>query len=500
MSYIEKQSLETPYNIGLYRYASGSTLTGRAQTLLGISQSMGRYGIGWYSSNALFQVQYRYRRRQKPSVAIITDPSGGDVWVPWNGDLLTGSPAASGEWGEWQGVDVEQDESKSPTTPAAYAGVPGVYALDSASGAYSPYIVPLPYDLTTYDLTEMEIRVRVILTFTSPKQVSAWGYGRVTLANAPIINGITAQRNAGGGLTIEVDTNLTRGGTLLTADGFTTGGRLVTGTEIYTQSGADPSVTVEKWPEGETVSIQRLAITTADGYRVNLGNVEITVTDPEPQEPITAPTIDIDEAGNVTVTPPSAGYYDSIAARATYTDEEGRVYDEVIPLTDEGGEWAGLIPTPPLDVEITVLVSYTRGDEWDYKAEAVTVPSDGRVLFDFGADHYALRYNMDRQTTTTLEGDTVPIQGSELPKSRHGFGRSSSMTIQGTMINPAEDAYNGDGWLPQLEIFNAPHDWILRTPNGLRRRVRVESYTPDWVTQSANRLMGVTIVTQEVAE
>ena len=74
------------------------------------------------------------------------------------------------------------------------------------------------------------------------------------------------------------------------------------------------------------------------------------------------------------------------------------------------------------------------------------------------------------------------------------------MTMTGTLINPAEDAYNGDGWLADVEKLNAPHDWYFRTPNGLRRRVSVESYTPAWATQSANRIMDITVVMQEVSD
>jgi hypothetical protein len=603
-SYTVKETLELPYSIGLYEYRSGITLSGSAQTLLAIkAEGMGAYGIGWKSSNALFQVQWRYRRREKPSVAIISDPSGGDVWVPWDGDLESGSASESGEeWGEWQGVDVETSEGRSPTTPPAYQGVPGIYAIDSALGAYEPYIIPLPYDVSTYDLTVLQIRARVILTFMTPKQVSNWAYGEVALAPAPQVNTITATRNADGSLTIALDTNLTRGGVLLTADGFTAGGQLVGGTAIYETSGADPTATVERWPEGKSVTIRNLAITTADGITERLGTVSIDVTDLTPTTPVPKPAISIDEAGHLTITPQSpatlvgtkwalddvldllpsgtsysinytaegltdsfielrfgtyidnkalgyytgsVGYYvytegdgwysptqrtititggndaqnaeliawlmanaelieggtayDEVSARATYTDEEGNIYDEVVPITAQGMEWVGTIPTPPLDVEIAVVISYTVGDDWGYSVETVTVPSDGRVLFDWGADHFAIRYNPDRQMTVTPIGGTVDIQGSELPKSRYSDSRNSSMTMQGTLINPAEDSYNGDAWLPQLEILHKPHDWIMRTPNGLRRRVRVESYTPDWATQSANRIMNVTIVTQEVA-
>ena len=71
--------------------------------------------------------------------------------------------------------------------------------------------------------------------------------------------------------------------------------------------------------------------------------------------------------------------------------------------------------------------------------------------------------------------------------------------MTGTFVNPREDAYAGDSWVRELEILNEPHDWILRTPGGMRKRVMVESYQPVWETSTAATLMNVTINCQEVS-
>lgn len=192
--------------------------------------------------------------------------------------------------------------------------------------------------------------------------------------------------------------------------------------------------------------------------------------------------------------------YSRVIARCDYTDEEGNTYSETIELTEADDVWRGKIATPPLDVDVDVVVVCYVGDDWESFTTTAHVDSGGLVMFDWGDDHFAIRYNPDRQITIELSASAVNIAGQELPRSRHGIHRTSNMTMTGTLINPAEDAYNGDGWLAQLEILNKPHDWYFRTPNGLRRRVMVTDYTPAWATQSANRVMQVTINMQEVAD
>lgn len=490
MAYTVYDSIEVPYDIGLYRYVSGdSRLYGSPQTLVGVKSSMDALGIGWRAQQAVYQVQWCYMRRLVPSEAILVDPSGSDVWYGWNGDLTTGSRGNRDTWGDWQGVDLN-DEVKSPTTPAAYQGVPGTYAVDSSIGAYDPWQLPIDTSTAIYDLTKIQVRVRTFWSWYTPKRVSNWAYKEITLAPIPTINAVTAVRNEDGTVTVTVDTDLTRGGNLLT-------GKVVDTASAV--GGADPSITFDRWDGGETVTVTNLKLTTGDGISVNIGTQVITVTDPEPATPIAAPTVTVDAQGAVEVVEGEA--YDSVRVRATYTDIEGHVYDEEVEMVYDGeGAWTGAIPTPPLDVPVDVLVSYVVGDEWNYTTTSVTVPSEGRIMLDWGDSHFALRYNVYRSYSNDLSSDVVSIAGKELPVSRHGSARTVKMTINGTVVNPAKLPAVGDMWLGELNVLNEPHDWILRLPGGMRRQIAIETWVPQFQDKTCDTIANVTITANEVQQ
>lgn len=602
MAYTIDDMLEIPYNTGLYNRITKNGISQPSNRVGGIVNvdGQGSYCIGWNSTNLMFQVQWRWMRRLVPTEAVLVDPSGGDVWYGWNGaDLSSGTQGNRDEFGDWQGQDLTS-ETASPTMSWS-VGKPSVFCYTNGGFPLNALEIAMPYDLTTYDLAVLQVRVRV---FQTGGTVSEWGVSETTIGFAPTISDVTAELNDDGTLTITADTNLERAGNIISADGFVDNGTLMPGTAFTASSGADPSATVSVWPTGSNeVTIAGLSVATADGASTYVQSVTVAVTEPTPSIQIPEPSIGIDDNGTITVGASSTevvdltgtvwylnavlepldggnlknidfksngseefvsiksssagsvfryedsdyyslvvynlwqldgwvdeGYrtiyitggadvtdaaliewlkanavlsaitgYDSVRVRASYIDEEGNVYDELVPMTEDGDIWRGTIPTPPLDVPVTVTVVYTVGDDWDYTTQQITVPSDGRILLDWGNSHFALKYNVTRAYSNDLLGDTVSIAGKELPVSRYSTSRTVKMTVTGRIINPAKLPSVGDMWLGELNVLNEPHDWILRLPGGMRRRIAIETWVPQFDDTTCDTIADVTITANEVS-
>lgn len=489
------------YSLNLYPYDEPGR---NAATTITIAPPTGaRFGIKFRydggGTSVRAEVEWRWRRRMTPAAAYTEDPYGGEVWVAWDGaDLDSGTYTVvtdEDEWGPWQTYVV------GSYTPTVYIAEGDKFVVGSLVSHKSLHV---PYDISKYDYAQLQVRARL---YGPGGITSEWAVIQRTFIFRPTITEVGGWLNDDGTATLQGITNWTRQNNLLTVEYWS-------GVYVARQLAPQQSYEVpDDWtvtaPPEAIVKVgtdsyalyPRLAFTTGDGALVAFGyslDGQVILTEPTPATPIPEPTVTIDADGNVSID----GSYDDVTAYATYTDEEGNTYQERLDLVEEGGSWVAALQTPPFDVEFEVAVVVTVGDDWQRYVQTVFVKGDGLVHFDWPAtdSHFAIRYNPDRQVTVARLADIVSVAGRALPISRQSDSRTSSMTMTGTLINPAEDAYNGDGWLSALEVFNEPHDWIFRTPNGMRRRVMVESYTPAWKTQSANRVMDVTIVMQEVAD
>lgn len=515
MGYSVQSNYVIPWGIGLYPIANATSNTKgvtdkTAQNPIGV-KSGSKLTIGWHAdgTQSTFQVQWRWMRRLNPAQAILIDSGGSDIWYAWNGaDLSSGTQGSMGEWGAWQGSVLANEDSISSMPRGGGAANPDrtFYLWNPSDSPAHVVEIAIPYDMTTYDAAKLQIQVRCFnFPLDATKKVSEWGSAEVFIGFIPT-SSTTAGRNDDGTVTLSVNTNWTRGGNLVqfpafyNSDGLNIGG----GINEVTEDDFELTIPAQYAPES-TLYFNGATFTTSDGIAYDLwanelgGDVQsLAITTVVPVTPITEPTVTIDEDGNVKV---ADNGYDSVLMRASYVDEEGNSYSELVTLTLDDGYWTGTIPTPPLDVDVNFTTVCIVGGDWDSWTKTAKVDSGGYVMFDWpDSDGLRIKYNPDRQVTVSLLGSVVSIMGDELPVSRKSLSRTSSMTMTGTLINPAEDLYNGDAWLAQLEVLNEPHDWIFRTPNGMRRRVSIESYTPAWATQSANRVMDVTIVMEEVKD
>lgn len=501
MSYTETTKYTAPSDIGFYQLI-GAELYSNNGGNANVTRDVTPYYIGWTSPNRTFQIQYRIRRRLTPARAIVQDPTGEDVWTGWSGTIGGGSPV-SDEWGAWQGVNLDTETASN--TAAAQSGW---YYYNSS--------FPFPYDFSDYDRTTYQVRVRVLNAST--KEVSAWAYAELDVVYAPIAQ-LSAERNLDGTVTIAIDTNWLRDENLLhmrRAGTIASGKATVVKPELSVIETVDHDCTVTipaaQAPDEDYVWLLYLWMTTADGGGYSNGFApdytdptlrawtRIPITEnPQSQSVPDPDNVTILQDGTVEV---EGGPYDTVYTSAEWTDEDGNAYSVVIPMTyDEDLDmWTGQLENPPYDRDVTVRVSGVVSDEWKSWEYTLRVESLGYVSLDWGDSHFQIHYNTNRAMTVQLINDAVSVSGSALPVSVYSTSRTNPITIIGTFINPDENAEMGDAWMKELEILNEPHDWVLRAPNGMRRRVMVESYQPVWQPQTANTIMDVTINMQEVAD
>lgn len=500
MSYTVTDKYSAPQNVGFYLLGDGELYTSTDGTA-NVDATAVSYYIGWQAANRTFQAQWRIKRRLSPAAAIVEDPTGEDVWTGWDGTLGSGS-RSSDEWGEWQGVDLTTE------TPSSTAAASNGYYLNSA--------FPFPYDFSDYDRNVYQARVRVLNATT--KECSEWTYAELDVVYAPQAT-LSAERNLDGTVTVAIDTNWTRDDNLLhmRRAGTIADNRanvIKPELSIIETVPHDTTVTIpaSQAPDADYVWLLYLWMTTADGGGYSSGFAP-GFADPDlrgwTRIPITSnpPSADVPEPTDVTICQDGSievegGPYDDVYAHAEWTDEDGNAYSVTVPMSYDSalGAWTGQLDDPPYDRDITVRVSATDSGEYGSWEYPLRVESQGYVSLDWGDSHFQVRYNANRAMTVQLVNEAVSVSGSALPVSVHSNQRTNPITIIGTFVNPDEDAEIGDAWMKELEILNEPHDWVLRTPNGMRRRVMVESYQPVWQPQTANTVMDVTINMQEVAD
>lgn len=523
MSTTINETYTQPWSVGLYALESSYVVKpeyyGGFGSNVGVKDDSQAYVIAFCTSHTNHRVQWRIRRRKSPAYAAI-DPAynGGDVWVGWDGTLSGGSESAN-EWGAWQGTTTETATTLVDT-----------YIQSEAKAKRVSTTFPFTYDFTNYDLNEYQIRVQAfnVNTINGTHYVSEWAYATVQVGYCPQFE-LTVTR-AADGTDLNIDSNWSRDDNLFRLVYPLVWTKWNDGTETLYPAMVDAiSETIASdatlplpfkytsYASNEDEDDRALRFTeygegggalfkSSDGFTGTVSTAQQTknghyyalVTDATPTGGITDPSsASIDANGTITV---SDEGYDTMYATATWSDEDGNQYSQQIDMTKSGSTWTGYIDEPPFDVTYNVIVSATDNGAWNFWVYEMTVPSANKIMLDWGDSHFEMRYNTNRAMSVDLVNDTVSIAGKTLPVSMYSTSRTNPITVIGTLINPTEQPYIGDSWIRELEILNEPHDWILRTPGGMRRRVMVESYQPVWTGNTANTLMDVTITMQEVSE
>lgn len=447
----------------------------------------------WCSSYTGVQVQYRVRSRKNYASGLLDDDTGAEVWT---------------NYPDWT----------TPSGATTNAGTTiGGATVRYASGLSFSYT----YDISSYDMREVEVRVRVFSS--SADKASEWTYGTVKIAYCPILDSYTASTAADGSVLFTFSTNLTHRSpriNLVTGLDEDASGKLVIWSNgVYANEGDvlrfGPESLVSKkqalagsaWVEtaymtsgdGATLLVAKganngceaLASSTYGGYVITPG------AHVDPQD-VPTPTISSSSATAKAVTLAITCQCASVVARASYTDTDGRLYNDYLTIGGSSPNWTATLPYPPYGTTITVKVACCNATG-GYKLVTRTfiVETSSHLTLDGEGDHVELMYDGEMQSDTQLSGESVATAGRKLPVSRHGVNISRTFTARGTIAFPSVFSF-GDMELAALQVLDNPHDWLYRDPKGARKTVRVASWGTTQSTEQLGRVAEVVIRMEEV--
>lgn len=446
----------------------------------------------WYSSYSTAQVQYRVRHRYNYASGLVMDDTGAEVWTDYP------------DWTEPSGATTVSD-----CTYETSLGRTG-------TRRYAPAVtVAFSYDLSQYDMHEVEVRVRVY-NATADK-CSEWSYGTRRIAYMPTLAGYTAETLADGSTELSFTASWPRGCELHLGEfsDVRDGSMFMRGYEVTVSSDGSAkipasyavrnvqSIAGDFWP-------QRAYILT-DDYRTFQGTDGgcslIAYADGgylvepgahvDPQD-VPVPTLTVISDDGEAVVIGVACACDHVLAHVEYADADGIAYTADMEPAGASPDWTVTLMSPPYGVPITVKVACCNASgAYRLATETVEIASDGHCTLDGDGDHVALAYEGEYQSQTDLDGESVICAGRKLPVSRHGMSVSRSIDVKGTIAFPSVFPW-GDMELSGLNVLDNPHDWVFRNPKGVRKRVRVASWSVDQSPEQLGRLAEVTINMEEV--
>lgn len=481
-----------------YTLPSGFRWAKTGTTSLGIGPGgEGGTRIGWNSQYYTFQVQYRERKRYSPSGYTAAHVAPAQQWTDWTA---------------W--TDPEDAVADDMASSCSKSG---------RSITYTGHQFGYSYDITTYDMYQLEVRVRV---FDEPSLTcSQWAYASLAAVIRPQA-ALTALPNATGGYDVTVTlTNWERGGnSVAIADSryCMTNVRDENLGPWWNNSYRWSGVTVQVGSGTSTFTVPAVAASYGRIYaaamRVTTGDGGVCVLDSSNVYPydcaadshtasgshsadatvymvpigphsdpsgVDEPTVTTSEDSNsdlfVTV---SGGTWDGVSVWYTWEDARGVVQHAQVAMAEDEGVWEGLITAPPFDVEVEVVASVRTGNAWMTRSTTAQVSSHGAVELWSVATGGRLRilYNA-RQTIQRrfdAEVEVVKLAGAGRPKSRHGVGGTMGLTVTGVCVAEGATA----GWLAEHPMsdfvpLEGGHDWLLRLPGGERYTVALTAYTLD---------------------
>ena len=448
-----------PTNI---RWAKGGS-TGNTGGGVDVPSGGATANICWTSSYKTFQCQWRTRARKSPSAAILVDPTGADVWS---------------DWGNWQGANIDTDATSAVT-------ISGSDVKLTAAESWS-------YSISTEDLIEYEVRVRVINT--SNVNVSDWAYGTLVVSYAPTIT-LTSCSEDKDGATVTLSTGWPRPLRSLRTSRYQRVYDATVGT--LTQIGVDEAQHADGTDAGSISWHEpQKHVVDYNGGKAVICHIDALTGD------IAHPTVGLtidhgywvmpgDDALTITVTTSSTDW-DSVLALVTWTDGMGRtgqVDAELVSHTT--GRWTLQAWAPPFDVVCDVRVSVTKGAGWKTASTTATVPSNGRASFvRQGGDEVAILYDLAHSQTIEPAVEVVQLADGRSVE-RRGLGALREFDVAGRYITDEQSQAD-------FEPLRSQGGWVLRLPLGIRCPVAIQSVTVG--TDAAFKLRAVSVQCAEVAE
>ena len=447
----------------------------------------------WCSSYTGAQAQYRVRNRKNYASGLLDDDTGAEVWTDFP------------DWTE-------------PSGATANTGT----TIGGAAVRYAPGLsFSYTYDISSYDMREVEVRVRV---FSSQyDRASEWTYGTARIAYCPILDSYTASTAADGSVLFTYSTNLTHRSpriNLVTGlDEDSTGKLVIWSNGVYANEGevlrfGPASLVAKKQAIAGSVWVETAYMTSGDGATLlvakgadngcealassTYGGYVITPGAHVDPQDVPTPTISSSSATAKAVTLAISCQCASVVARASYTDTDGRFYNDYLAIGGASPNWTATLPYPPYGTTITVKVACCNATG-GYKlvTKTFTVETSSHLTLDGEGDHVELMYDGELQIDTQLTGESVQTAGRKLPVSRHGVNITRTFQAKGRIAFPSVFGF-GDMELAALQVLDNPHDWLYRDPKGARKTVRVVSWDASSSPEQLGRIAEVGIRMEEV--
>ena len=445
-----------------------------------------------YTGSGTQQVQYRVRHRLNYASGLLVDDTGEEVWT---------------DYPDWT------DPSGATTSAPCSCG----WSVEK--GKYIPSMaIPFSYDLSSYDMHEVQVRARTYSSSTD--RCSEWVYGTTRIAFVPRMTAYTATTLATGHTRVEFATNWPRGGATLTVRGFLDESdgsvRTIDPSSAGCAEGESFLLGPEQAVRGRTGIIggfwvEQAYMTSDDFARTDVsapsgcdiieyaggGYVISPGAHVDPGD-VPDPVLSVVSSGTEAVVIGVTCACDHVMAHVEYSDADGNAYTADMEPGGSSPNWTVTLDAPPFGVPVTVKVAACNASgEYRLATSTVTVDSESHCSLDGDGDHVELVYEGEYSVQTDVDGESVACAGRKLPVSRHGVSVSRSIDVKGTIAFPSAFPF-GDMEPSGLNVLDNPHDWIFRNPRGVRKRVRVASWSMDQDADQLGRVAEVTINMEEV--
>lgn len=430
--------LETPSGIVLNRFDPRRD-DENDSTSVTVSGSVVTY-IKWRSVHYTFQVQWRWRERMSPARAAAAYPAGGEVWT---------------DWGAWQGIDPDSSSiAKTVKTDTS------VYMADAVS---------IPFDLSSADRRELQVRVRAYNEPTD--EASEWCTATLSVLCAPVPR-YSAMLNPDGSVTLHASTDWQRPNNSLYVTLFNTGVTL-----YFFHLAADCDVLIPaRWvgnlKPGDDFKTNCIEWVSSDGASIKspYAHTALAATGYS-DAAVSKPAVTWSTTDALGLQVRAIGTYDSVFGSITFTDACGK--ERTYELEFSGG--VAVCSNAAIGTDMALRIVAERDGQWRLDTYTCRIDSQSACL-SWEDEACVMPYGVSVTDEATYEVETIKVAGSNRPVSRYGTGGERKLTLSEADVSFVSTQ------APKrvAEALKAPHDWILRAPGGVWHRVCVTGLSRDY--------------------